>query len=49
MNDVKKNIESAYEMLSSLQASGDVIDLLAAVRTALREAMKALEEMEAGR
>ena len=36
-------------MLSRLQASGDVIDLLAAVRTALREAMKALEEMEAGR
>lgn len=37
-------IKQAYDILSTLSASGDALDVLAAVRSLLREAMKEAED-----
>lgn len=44
MVDVKKNLNECYMMLSTLNVSGNAVDVMAAVRQKLREAMGALEE-----
>ena len=36
MDEIRKNLEAAYGLLSRLQVSGDVVDVVAAVRTALQ-------------
>ena len=46
MDEIRKNLEAAYGLLSRLQVSGDVVDVVAAVRTALRAAMQGLLELE---
>lgn len=46
MDEIRKNLEAAYGLLSRLQVSGDVVDVVAAVRTALRAAMQGLSELE---
>lgn len=46
MNEIKQNLEAAYGLLSQLQVSGDAVDVVAAVRTALRAAMQGILEME---
>lgn len=40
MNDIQKEIKAALDMLSSLSVSGDVVDLMAAVKVRLREACR---------
>lgn len=46
MDEIRKNLEAAYGLISRLQVSGDVVDVVAAVRTALRAAMQGLLELE---
>lgn len=46
MNEIKQNLEAAYGLLSQLQVSGDAVDVVAAVRTALRAAMQGLLDLE---
>lgn len=38
MKELKETIDSAYRMLSTLQVSGDAVDVVAAVRAKLRKA-----------
>ena len=40
MNEAQKEIKAALDMLSSLSVSGDVVDLMAAVKVHLREAYR---------
>lgn len=40
MNEAQKEIKAALDMLSSLSVSGDVVDLMAAVKIHLREAYR---------
>ena len=50
MEEIKKHIQSAYEMLGKIRVSGDAVDLMAASRAALREAYRlAGEEAKDGR
>lgn len=37
---IADNIKAAYELISRLSVSGDAVDVLAAVRTHLKEAYK---------
>ena len=46
MKELMEEIDSAYKILSSLQVSGDAIDVIAAVRSKLRKAYKMAEAME---
>lgn len=46
MNEIRENLEAAYSLLARLQASGEALDVVAAVRTALREALGALEKAQ---
>lgn len=44
MNEIQKEINNAYKMLSSLLVSGDQVDVVAAAKMALRRAFsKALD------
>ena len=44
MNEIQKEINNAYKMLSSLFVSGDQVDVVAAAKMALRRAFsKALD------
>lgn len=48
MNETQKEIKAALELLSGLSVSGDVVDLMAAVKVHLREAYRlAAPEKEA--
>ena len=50
MEEIKKHIQSAYEMLGKIRVNGDAVDLMAASRAALREAYRlAGEEAKDGR
>ncbi len=40
MNETQKEIKAALDMLASLSVSGDVVDLMAAVKVHLREAYR---------
>lgn len=44
--NVKQELEAAYGLLSRLPVSGDAVDVVAAVRTALRRAMQGVLEGE---
>ena len=43
-NDIQKEIDEAYKIISALQASGDTVDLIAGVRSHLRKAYKLAAE-----
>lgn len=43
---IKQEITSAYQILSTLRANGDAIDVLAAVRSKLRRAISELDAAE---
>lgn len=45
-NKIRQEITSAYQILSTLRANGDAIDVLAAVRSKLRRAISELEAAE---
>lgn len=48
MNETQKEIKAALDMLSALSVSGDVVDMMAAVKIHLREAYRlAAPEKEA--
>lgn len=50
MEEIRKHIQRAYEMLGKIRVSGDAVDLMAASRAALREAYRlAGEEAKDGR
>lgn len=40
MEEIRKYIESAYDMLSRIRVSGDAVDFMANARVALREAYR---------
>ena len=40
MNETQKEIRAALDMLASLSVSGDVVDVMAAVKVHLREAYR---------
>lgn len=44
MEEVKKALDEAYMVLSSLSVSGDAIDIMATVRSLLREAISILKK-----
>lgn len=46
MEDVKKEVNEALQILSALAVSGDAVDLMAAVRAKLKKALKLMEEGE---
>lgn len=46
MKELKEEINSAYKLLSTLQVSGDVVDVVAAVRAKLRRAYSLAEGKE---
>ncbi len=51
MSEFKTDVESIYAMLSTLQVSGDAVDVIAAVRAKLRkfrDMADRLEELETG-
>lgn len=48
MNEVKKDVQEALAILSTLSVSGDVIDIMAAVRQKLKRAIKAMDDAEKG-
>ena len=46
MNEILKEIESAYKIVSSIPVSGDAVDAVAVVRGKLRNAYAELEKIE---
>ena len=46
MDDIKKELNNAYKMLSALTVSGDAVDVLAAVRACIRGIYQRLGEEE---
>lgn len=44
MVDVKKNLNECYALLSTLNVNGNAVDVMAAVRQKLREALGVMEE-----
>lgn len=40
MNDIQKEIEEAYKMISVISVSGDAVDVMAGARIHLKEAHK---------
>lgn len=45
MEEIMKELDSTYRMVSSLTVSGDNVDLVAAVRSKLRKIASGLNEM----
>ena len=45
MEEIRKHIESAYNMLGQIRVSGDAVDLMASSRAALREAHRLAVEL----
>lgn len=43
MNEAQKEIKAALDLLSALSVSGDVVDVMAAVKVHLREAYRLAE------
>lgn len=43
MEEIKKYMETAYDMLSRIRVSGDAVDFMANARVALREAYRLAE------
>lgn len=48
MTEVQKEIDEAYKLIGALQASGDMVDLIASVRLHLRRAFELAAEKEDG-
>lgn len=46
MEEIRKHIESAYNMLARIRVNGDAVDLMAASRAALREAFRLVGEKQ---
>lgn len=46
MNEILQKLDEAYKLISSLSVSGDVVDVIAAVRFNLREAQAKIEGMK---
>ena len=46
MNELKKELENAYGLLSMLPFSGDAVDVAAACRMSLRRAIALTEQKE---
>lgn len=38
MNEIQKNIEAAFKMISSIKVAGDAVDVMAAARLSLHKA-----------
>lgn len=47
MKEVKKHLEEAFQLLSSIPVKGDAVDVMAAVRVNLRSAYHLLNRQEA--
>lgn len=45
MEELKAELKSIYNMLSTLQVSGDVVDVLAAVRSKLRKSYSMIDHL----
>lgn len=48
MNEIQKEIDSAFKLLSALTVRGEAVDVVAACRTALRCAFQAAGEADGG-
>ena len=46
MNELQKELEAAWKLLSEIPVKGDAVDVLAAARGAMRRAYKLAEEEE---
>lgn len=46
MEELIKELDSAYRMISSVPVTGDAIDLIAGARASLRKVFDALKEMD---
>ena len=46
MDELIKELDSAYRMISSVPVTGDAIDLIAGARASLRKVFDALSEMK---
>lgn len=44
MNDIQKELNDAYRMLSIIQVSGEAVDVMAAVRSKLKAAYKLADD-----
>lgn len=47
MRNIMKNVDSAFQMISSIPVAGDAVDAMAVARAKLKEAYRKLEEMAA--
>lgn len=45
MEELKNELESAYKMISSLTVSGDSVDIVAVVRSKLRNVYAMIDEL----
>lgn len=46
MSEIKKNVDEALALLSTLSVSGDAVDVMAIARAKLKAASKALEDTD---
>ena len=46
MKEIKKHLEEAFQLLSSVPVKGDAVDVMAVVRANLKNAYRLLEEKE---
>lgn len=46
MNDMLKNLEVAYQMISAIAVSGDAVDLMSAARAKIRSVCAELDKVE---
>lgn len=45
MEEIKRNIDEAYRLISSIPVQGEAVDLMAAARAKLRKAYASIEQM----
>lgn len=48
MNDILKELDSAFQMISIIPVSGDAVDAMALVRNKLRKVYAELKKMDDG-
>lgn len=46
MDEIKKELNNAYRMLSAIPVSGDAVDVMAAVKACIRGIYQKLDEKE---
>lgn len=44
MRDIMKDVDSAFQMISSIHVAGDAVDMMAVARAKLKDAYRKLEE-----